>query len=360
MKYSVFLLIPALLITLNSNAQQKWYKGNTHSHTTFSDGDTPVQEVVQWYHDHGYNFLSITDHNKTIFPGEHINLDGFRDDFILIIGNEITSSVHFTALGVNNNFNVKSIVEDFKEGKLKGYELPEPDSTKVGHSQVLINGMLDEGALVFINHPNFSTGISGEEMLKLKGAAAIELFNAHPTVYNFGNDLHIPVEEKWDYLLSNGMHIYGVGADDEHHLQKWGPDAANPGRSWIMVEAEELNEEKILDAIKTGDFYASTGVELSLYEAGDNLISVEIDKKKTLKTLRSGLGIGRIAEEGMKGFRIDVIGRGGEIIHSVNAERLDYPFNKIDNYIRIRATYCKKHKGNYETYYAWMQPVFAN
>jgi len=327
-------------------------------HTDFSDGDSPIREVVDWYHDHGYNFISITDHNKTTVPLDHLGRSALRDDFIMIIGNEITSSVHFTALGVQNNFSVKSIMEDFEAGKLKGFDLPGPDTTKVGHSQVLINGMLAEDALVFINHPNFSTGISAEEMLQLKGATAIELSNAHPSVNNYGNDNHIPVEEKWDHLLTHGMKIYAVGSDDEHHVQRWGADAANPGRSWIMVEANELSQESILNSISEGKFYASTGVEFSSYEQGKDEIIIEIDRRKTFKNLRKKLGNPMISEEGDIGFKIEVISKGGVTIHSVNDLKLNFNYGNIDKYLRIRASYCKKKGEQYQTYYAWSQPVF--
>jgi hypothetical protein len=347
-------------LTISSFAQdQKWYKGNTHMHTDFSDGDSPIKEVVDWYHDHGYNFISITDHNKTILPLDHISRDGLRDDFMMIIGNEITSSVHFTALGLKDNISVKSILKDYEDGKIKSYPLPAPDTTKTGHSQVLINGMLDHGAIVFINHPNFSSGISAEEMLQLNGYIAIELSNAHPAVYNYGNDLHRPVEEKWDYLLTYGKKVWAVGSDDEHHIQTWGPDKANPGRSWIMVEADNLAEENILGAIRKGKFYASTGVEFKRYEVKDGEILVEIDKKKTIKNLRRKLGVPHVTEKGNAGFRIEVIGNHGSVLVNRPGEVLRYPTNDFDNYLRVRASYTKKKKGEYRTYYAWAQPLFA-
>lgn len=357
----VIILISLLFIAVALvNAQkQTWYKGNTHMHTNFSDGDTPIKEVVDWYHNNGYNFISITDHNKTTVPLEHISREGLRDDFIMIVGNEITSSVHFTALGVKDNFSAKSIAEDYKTGNLKGFPLPGPDTTLTGHSQVLINGMLDKGALVFINHPNFSTGISAEDMLILEGATAIELANAHPSVYNYGNERHKPLEDKWDYLLSYGMEIFAVGSDDEHNMQTWGPDKANPGRSWIMVEAKELNEENILESIRAGNFYASSGVELSKYEVTDNEIIVAIDKKKTLKNLKDKLGVEHQTDDGDKGFRIEVIGFGGKVVQSANKESLKFPNSEINKYLRIRASYTKKTDGKYQTWYAWCQPVFA-
>ena len=41
-------------------------KGNLHTHTTFSDGRLPVEDVVARYRDLGYDFLAITDHDDRI------------------------------------------------------------------------------------------------------------------------------------------------------------------------------------------------------------------------------------------------------------------------------------------------------
>ncbi|HUH11456.1 MAG TPA: hypothetical protein VMK65_00035, partial [Longimicrobiales bacterium] len=40
-----------------------WFRGNTHAHTTESDGDSAPEVVVRWYRDHGYHFLVLSDHN---------------------------------------------------------------------------------------------------------------------------------------------------------------------------------------------------------------------------------------------------------------------------------------------------------
>src|ERR1041385_6337438 len=46
-----------------STRTARWYKGNTHTHTLNSDGDSTPDEVVRWYRSHGYQFLVLTDHN---------------------------------------------------------------------------------------------------------------------------------------------------------------------------------------------------------------------------------------------------------------------------------------------------------
>lgn len=79
-----------------------WFRGNTHTHTLQSDGDTAPEVVAKWYHDRNYNFLIITDHNKFIDPNTVRLPEDRRDDFILIPGEEITGSrtIHTTAMNI--------------------------------------------------------------------------------------------------------------------------------------------------------------------------------------------------------------------------------------------------------------------
>src|SRR6185295_10748113 len=52
------------LLALNVHAQtNRWWKGNLHTHTFWSDGDDFPEMVAEWYRTRGYNFLALTDHN---------------------------------------------------------------------------------------------------------------------------------------------------------------------------------------------------------------------------------------------------------------------------------------------------------
>lgn len=95
--------LPLLLITVvSASYSQKvmWYKGNTHAHTTMSDGNASPEFVVKWYHDEGYNFLVVTDHNKFVHPNSIRMPEPLRKDFILISGEEVTveRAIHTTGL----------------------------------------------------------------------------------------------------------------------------------------------------------------------------------------------------------------------------------------------------------------------
>ena len=45
------------------DAKKRWYKGNLHTHTMWSDGKAFPEEAVAWYKSRGYNFLGLSDHN---------------------------------------------------------------------------------------------------------------------------------------------------------------------------------------------------------------------------------------------------------------------------------------------------------
>ena len=69
------LALPALSLALLSSAillprpdaaeseEARWYRGNTHTHTLWSDGDGAPELVVDLYREAQYDFLVLTDHN---------------------------------------------------------------------------------------------------------------------------------------------------------------------------------------------------------------------------------------------------------------------------------------------------------
>ncbi|HAW94886.1 MAG TPA: histidinol-phosphatase, partial [Phycisphaerales bacterium] len=57
------LLLSAPVICLAQDDDTRWYRGNTHTHTLWSDGDAPPEHAVKWYVDNDYDFLVLSDHN---------------------------------------------------------------------------------------------------------------------------------------------------------------------------------------------------------------------------------------------------------------------------------------------------------
>src|SRR5688500_5018019 len=79
----------------------RWYKGNTHSHTLNSDGDSTPDEVVRWYREHGYRFLVLTDHNFLTSVDGLNALHGADEQFLVIKGEEVTDTFSGKSLHIN-------------------------------------------------------------------------------------------------------------------------------------------------------------------------------------------------------------------------------------------------------------------
>src|SRR5688572_11434767 len=91
-------------------ASGRWFKGNTHTHTVNSDGDSTPDEVVRWYREHGYNFLVLTDHNYLTSIDGLNAVHGAADKFLVIRGEEVTSSAASKAVHVNG-LNLDTLVK---------------------------------------------------------------------------------------------------------------------------------------------------------------------------------------------------------------------------------------------------------
>ena len=78
-----------------------WYKGNTHTHTLNSDGDSPPNDVVEWYRSHRYHFLVLTDHNFLTSVDGLNALHGADGKFLVIRGEEVTDGFEGKPLHIN-------------------------------------------------------------------------------------------------------------------------------------------------------------------------------------------------------------------------------------------------------------------
>src|SRR6201988_657768 len=61
-----FLFLVLVSVTLRSAetpAEKRWFKGNLHTHSLWSDGDDYPEMIVDWYKSHDYQFLALSDHN---------------------------------------------------------------------------------------------------------------------------------------------------------------------------------------------------------------------------------------------------------------------------------------------------------
>src|SRR4051812_28125014 len=60
---SLIFIFLTFVVYAQKRSAQRWFKGNLHTHSLWSDGDGYPEMIVDWYQARGYNFLALSDHN---------------------------------------------------------------------------------------------------------------------------------------------------------------------------------------------------------------------------------------------------------------------------------------------------------
>lgn len=216
-----------------------WVRGNLHAHTTMSDGERLPQALVDEYAARGYGFLMISDHDQ-ITDTSRLQAYGMT----LIAGNEVTAmgphTLHVAA---------RTVVR------------PNPDRQQV------IDAIVSDGGFAIMAHPNWEKHFEHcpqSELERLQGYAGIEIFNGVVR----GHEGSPVATDRWDRLLGMGRRVWGFANDDAHFV-------GDEGAAWNVVQAENLDEETIVSALRNGRFYASTGVRIERIRVAGTTIHIE-------------------------------------------------------------------------------------
>jgi len=310
------------VLSAQKPAQGNWYKGNTHTHTLNSDGDSTPDDVVRWYREHRYRFLVLTDHNFLTSVDALNALHGADERFLVIKGEEVSDRLGEKPLHING-LDVSTVVP------------PQGGTSVVEILQRNVDAIRQAGGIPHINHPNFRWAITKEELGQVRNNKLFEIFNGHPQVNNFGGGGVSDLEQAWDAILSSGSLLFGLAVDDAHTFKDPGnPSVAAPGRGWVAVRAPRLEARSILDALERGEFYASTGVELSDYRVNARQMIVTVNATTFSK------------------YRIQFIGENGRVLREVAEPKAVYDIRGDEGYIRARVL-----ESNGQL--AWCQPTMV-
>jgi hypothetical protein len=328
------------LVLAPQAARADWYRGNTHAHTINSDGDTSPDGVVRWYREHGYQFLFITDHEFITDVGPLNALFGAQGRFLVLPGQEVTqwgADPARSAAHVNGLF-VSHVVWPVGDRHCLGSGCGAHAAAGVPLSETFranIAGILAQHGIAQINHPNYRWSVHPEDLNLIPDGTLLEVWNGLDGINNLGGgvgngDARPSAEGYWDYLLSRGKIVWGVGSDDSH-------EAGDRGHAWIMVHAAELTPAAIRGAIEHGDFYASTGVQLDGVIVSDSQLSLTIHE----------------ARAGVARYRTRFVGQGGRVLSEVAGTRPVYRFAGGETYVRAAVIDSNGKQ-------AWTQPVFRD
>lgn len=320
------------------DSSPRWFKGNLHTHSLWSDGDDYPEMIADSFKRAGYHFLAMSDHNilaegtrwlelktPTVVNGEVVQKGGGgvlesylarfgsawvqqRDAdgkksvrlkplaeyrslveesgrFLLIPSMEVTSSwkrpktATEPELGGPVHMNLTNPVSRVA---------PVVADNAVEIMQRSVDAVLAQRAatgqpmFLHLNHPNFVWGVTAEELMQVHGEKFFEVYNGHPSVHNEGDATRLSTDAMWDAILTRRLAelkldvMYGIGVDDSHHYHQLMLGKSNPFRGWVMVRARQLTPESMVLAMEAGDFYSSSGVVLADVTRAEKTLSLEI------------------------------------------------------------------------------------
>ena len=318
------------------------YKANLHCHSTLSDGRLTPEELKEAYKKHGYSVLAITDHER---PHDHSGLN--EDGFLLLTGyeayirpdpagryNRWANEVHLNLFATRPD-NTDLICAQREYMKY----MPEEEyvrASKVGpvsqrefspeYVNFFIRTAKEDGYLVSYNHPGWSLETI-DEVRKYEGCFSMEVFT-----YNSWTE---GIEEysggMYDALLREGKRIFVHATDDNHNAVPFGRPGSDSFGGFTMICAEDLSYGSVIEAMKNGSFYASSGPLIKSLETDGQTVRVTTTPASEI-IMRYGSktpGVARPEETGLtvnhaefklppeaKYFRIHVRGTDGTLADS--------------------------------------------
>lgn len=236
----------------NPYAQREgtWLKGGLHIHTSPASSCAKIElkSALDLYAQKGFDFIGIGDHNTLTDPQD--------DRFIIIYGTEWNS-----AKGEDTCIYSK-------DTKIIKEALGNTDQDE------LLASLAKKDAIVFLNHPNatIETMYTREQLLQKQNFDGLEIFNGiieRKTGSAFATDL-------WDFFLGNNRRVLGFACDDSHIED-------DIGHGWIVAKVKDRTPAGIMQALKTGNFYCSTGVVINDIRRNGDVIEIESENAEEIQ-----------------------------------------------------------------------------
>lgn len=373
---------------------KRFYKGNLHAHSLWSDGHDFPENVLDWYRRHGYDFAALTEHNelatgerwldvedvrrrahgalseylgrfendwvqlRTRGDREEVKLTTFarmaerfsENEFLALRGEEITDRVNGAPVHINA-FNLSQVVPP------QGGDSVEDALSRDLAAISRVGKQAGTRVLAQINHPNYAWAIGAEDLAKVRDARLVEVYNGHPATRSAGSPSHPSVERLWDLANTLRVAVYGyelllgVAVDDAHRYHA--ARGALPGRGWVEVRARELSAPALLGALERGDFYASTGVVLNRMEYAPDGIFIEAKAKPGVDYRIDFIGSLRSDETTRTYEKV------GIRLLSSHGSRASYRFDGSELFVRAVVTADLPAADGKTKQRAWTQPVLV-
>ncbi|MEX0928212.1 MAG: hypothetical protein WD266_00010 [Balneolales bacterium] len=387
-----------------------WWKGNLHTHTLWSDGDQFPEIATQWYYEHGYHFLALSDHNILSRGKKWVNMENRRDVYDLYrerLGDDwietrqgddglyvrlkplaevrslFEQSGRFLMIE-SEEITVSERIVHVNATNILDYIEPEAAETVEETIRINMNAVAEQRdrtgqeMISHLNHPNFRNAVTAEDMAPVENMRLFEVYNGHRGVLNYGGEGGVKdLDRVWDIVLTKRLGeynlepVFGVAVDDAHNYEESSSYTARPGRAWIEVRSRYLTPEHMVRALETGNFIASSGVRVANVRSDGQRYSVSIEPEADVEYTIQFIGTRQgydpssqpfvdsdnlIRHDRTRHYSDDI----GEILQETTGREASYEFTGDELYVRVRVV-SDKVKQNYftegEVEKAWLQPL---
>lgn len=332
------------LPTPRQGGSKRFYKGQFHTHTYWSDGLAFPEQAVRFYRDAGYNFLGLSDHNiyaegrrtrkvgkgsglvnpdvfnayrrdfpssaksetaadgavevvlqpyaklRELFekPGEFLLLDAVEASTCVCDQDDVLRYVHM------NYLNIPGVPAYLRTCGKKGSV-----ARRIGETFAAVESLAREKGretMFVLNHPLWRWyDVLPEDLIENPEVRFFELCNGG-SPFAPGRGLSgdgFAADRLWDvvnaFRARRGQPLlYGVGSDDSHFY--FGTVGSVPSihclpyNAWCLVRSGELTAEALIRAMKAGDFAACEGVQPDdfSFDRDSGTLSVSVSGKKNV------------------------------------------------------------------------------
>ena len=270
-----------------------WYRGNLHVASARGLGRDLPSDIGRWYASNGYAFLGISDVNTSTWTSEYSS----------------RSFPGISMLDASYTFgDVLAINID--------HWLP------ASNLQGAVDWITRDGGLAVLAAPlSIAKPIDQRSLLSMKNLFGIEVYNAR-----LASSGQADATALWDRMLSSGQRVYALAGDDIQSL-----DDPAAGKAWIEVQAAALDPDYLLNSLKRGAFYASTGAEFTSLSVSGRTISAESTPGSILR----------------------FVGRGGRLLKLTSTPAGSYQVAGDEGYVRIESIRDDGAR-------AWSQPFYLD
>ena len=152
-------------------------------------------------------------------------------------------------------------------------------------------GSLEHGGVPYLAHTYWS-GLRTGQWEDCEGLLGIE-------VWNTGCELELGRGDSslhWDEALERGRSFFALATDDSHH------PGYDSGFAWTWVRAAEKSQAAVLEALRTGSFYGSTGPRIDAVELTDGDVTVRCSPAAERDAVHGAARAARASNAGRLGY----------------------------------------------------------